>query len=135
MASSFTFNSINYSGASYGLTVVSHNGPFMPVPRVNVEPLSAANGVVTQGAQWNALTIQLVCRVAGSSKADALTKVANIIAALKTAHEAGEHDFILDDYSGDTYTARLTSGMAGARLGITGAEFTLTFICSNPWPS
>ena len=132
--SSFTFNSIDYGDSDYELTVVNHNGPFFPQPRVNVEPLSAANGVVTQGAQWNALTITMVCRVAGDSKADALTKVAAIKAALKTAHEAGEASLILDDYSGNTYTARLT-GYSAPRLGITGAEFTLTFLCSNPWPS
>lgn len=128
---SFTFKGTDFGGASYNLYCNTPVLPRMPMPRVNVSPLSQANGVVTQGSTFDETRITVECATTASDTAAVETQMTAIVNALR-ATQAGPGTLIFDAFPTRAYDARLVSAIDG-QLGLNGESFTLEFIVPSGW--
>ena len=128
---SFTFNSIDYGGASYNLYAKIKSLPRMPKPRVNIDSLANGDGVVTQGSTFDETRIQVGCACTGANAAAVETLVANTVAAL-SATQLGLSELIFDAFPARAYQARLISSVEGS-IAMNGEMFDLEFIVPSGW--
>jgi len=132
-AGSFSFNSVNYWGDSYHVLVRTQGlvVPDIPAERVHRQPLSGADGDVTQGSTYEALEIVLPC-VCHAGDGTLETKLAAIRTALIAA-DGQERTLVLKwlPAAGDTFQARRIGPVKFDRKA-NGAYFELRFLASEP---
>jgi predicted phage tail component-like protein len=124
--SSFTYNGTDLGEDAYGLYVVGVSAPLFGKPRVDIRPLSQADGVVTQGSTFGAIEIRMECKVVAPDPANLNTQLEAIAGVLRATAE-GEKTLIIDQWPARQYTARLIS-LFDPDQAIGGAEFSLTWI-------
>lgn len=129
---SFTFKGVDFGGGSYNVYVKTASLPRLPRPRVAIHNYAQADGVATQGATFDEVSITLECAITASTTANVETAVANTIAQLAATQE-GPGALVLDSHPTKQWTARLVSGLTGD-LALNGERFTLEFLCTSPWP-
>jgi hypothetical protein len=122
---SFTLNSVDYSGTNYNMHVM----PMIPIPefRLNIAELGQSSGVVTQGTLLGALTFDLQCHVIGSDSSTRDTRWANVLAALQAAHVAGLTTFS-PTWTTDTFLARPVGGPEVGDIALNAVSFRLKLI-------
>lgn len=128
---SFNFKGIDYGGASYNVYARVREFPRMGRPRVSIENLAQADGVVTQGSTFDDARLTIECAVTASTTANLETAMLNVIGQLAKSQE-GPGALILDSHPTKKFTARLVSGVTGS-LGQNGEQFTLEFVLTSPW--
>ena len=128
---SITFNGQSFALDGYNVIVMNRrlagSVPDLAKPRVNVQHLSNANGVITQGATTDALTLSFQCATVVRDTATLEEQITNIKTALDVT---GEKNLILGWRSG-TRTVRRTNAVDFDRRQ-DGAFFTLTFLEPDP---
>lgn len=130
---SFVYNSIDFGGSSYGVYLTGCDMPFMPLVRLDLQPLGGADGAEVQGATFEHLQIVLHCKLVASSMSDRLAKM-RAIAGKLVATQQGVKTLTLDHVSGRQWYARLAgrTGFVPAPTGYSVA-FSLSFVCPDPW--
>jgi hypothetical protein len=130
MSSSFTWNSVDFGGASYKLFITSSVFPLLGKPRVNLMELATEDGCVSQGSSLGELYFRFNCVIDADSETERETCIWNVIEALAETKE-GEAALVFDHWPTRQWMARLYDGIDG-ELAITGAEFQLCFVAANP---
>ena len=98
MSDSMTYNSIDLSGSTYGLTVIAAPIGLLSGPRLAVSDYGGRHGSAVQGTFRGPKRFTVRGRVRGSSRSDLLTKLAAIADVVDPS--GGEKLLILDHYSG-----------------------------------
>ena len=129
-AASFSYDGVDFSGASYGLYVVKHNAPRLPKPRVHMMELSQGDGAVVQGSTVGSRVFRFGCVGVATSEALRETQVENVIGVLQGSL-TGAKWLILGWKNDVKWKAVLTSGVDGD-TAILGEEFSLEFLAPNP---
>ena len=132
-AHSFALGAVQFWGSSYEI-MVHEEGTIVPPfssPVLTVDKLVAANGSIANGTHWHAQEIVLACAIC-DTPSTIETKLTNVWAALKAHHEANAEELlVVQAWATRQYYARL-SAIGDVVESISGAEFTLTFLATNP---
>ncbi len=130
MADSFSFNGIDLSGSTYGVTVVDGPQEFLPNPRISTLARPNAHGAILRGEflQEKHLVIPVV--IEGSNHADLLAKCQALRGVFHPRE--GEKQIILDYQDDRTIKGRLESGLGAVPVGCRAIETELKFICGDP---
>lgn len=128
-----TIDGINLSADDYGLKVYKDfDMPMLGEPRLNVQPLSQADGVAIQGSSIGAFTFSVPVVIVGSSDADCHTKAMNLINFFQT-RMGTTYPLIWSERADQQYTVTLRSPI-NVRLAQAAKLFTLTFQDTNGYP-
>lgn len=114
------------NASDYGLIVAGDFPvPLMGEPRLNVQPLSQADGVAIQGSSIDALVLNVPVAIIGSTSADSETKVANLVNFFQT-RMGRTYYLIWSERPTKRYTVTLRSAI-DVRLALAGMIFNLSF--------
>jgi hypothetical protein len=121
---SFLWNAVDFSGNNYNVLLMDYRVPGLPKPRLNVQPLTGADGAVSQGSTFAAGELWLKCYTQAASLATMETQISNIVTAFQDT-DSGEALLLLTPV-GKQWYARLSEGIEFQRFQ-NGAVFELTF--------
>jgi predicted phage tail component-like protein len=126
----FTFGGVTSSSLS--LMVIDKEIPLMPEIEEQTEETPGIDGAYDFGVRYKPKIIPVKVRVLGATnKADYMSKLRNIAAVLNP--RLGSKELIFDDEPDKMYFARLSETFSPTRLGLISDEFTLNFICYDPF--
>lgn len=120
------------ASASLGLILIDKEIPLMPEIEEQAEEMPGVDGGYDFGIRYKPKIIPVTVRLLNSiSKADYKNKLRVIAAKLNP--RLGAKPLIFDDEPDKLYYARLSETFSPARLGLISEEFTLSFICYDPF--
>lgn len=120
------------TSSSLGLIVIEKEIPLMPELEDQVEEMPGIDGAYDFGVNFKPKIIPVKVRLLdNSSKAIYNTRLRNLASALNP--RLGSKALIFDDENDKQYFARLTETFSPTRIGLISSEFTLSFICYDPF--
>lgn len=129
MALSMHYNGTDLSGASYGLTVLETEAPFMAKPQVDVQGVAQWFGGISRSPGFDALTIPVPCVVSGSSASDLLTKLDALRLVLNPRN--GQKTLKFDYMSNRYWYAVLANPGDLSAVGVSWKKFNLVFVAGD----
>lgn len=130
MANSFTFDNIDLSGASYGLTIESGTPERLLPDAAYSVARSGGSSHRVGSSGYQPATKTFLCVISGSSESDLLSKRDAIAGVLNAGK--GAKKLILDSQNTRYYTALCVSGVETPDMGQSHHKFPLTFQLEGP---
>jgi predicted phage tail component-like protein len=120
------------TSSSLGLILIDKEIPFMPEIEEQSEEMPGLDGGYDFGIRYKPKIIPVTVRLLdSSSKFIYNTRLRNIASAFNP--RLGSKALIFDDENDKQYFARLNETFSPKRLGLISDEFTLSFICYDPF--
>ena len=118
-------------GLTYGVKVVRRPWPFMPAPRLWVEPLGDSNGAVTAGRNFEPRTFDVLCAVEDNT-GNLEATLESIVSLFATAHASGGLTQLVFGYRPTVQWQVRIREEIRFEAALNGAEFELSFIAPDP---
>ena len=120
------------TSSSLGLFVIDKEIPFMPEIEEQAEEMPGMDGGYDFGVRYKPKIIPVKVRLIDCASKTIYNNRLRTIAA-KFNPRLGSKPLIFDDEPDKMYFARLSETFSPTRIGLISNEFTLTFICYDPF--
>lgn len=118
--------------SSFNLIVIEKDVPPMPEVEEQAEEMAGLDGGYDFGIRYKPKIIPVTVRLLNAvSKADYNNKLRSLASSLNP--RKGSKPLIFDDEPDKQYFARLSQTFNPQRMGMISKDFTLTFICYDPF--
>lgn len=129
MSNSFSYNSTDCGGSTYGVTVLESDICMLSQPNTSIVPVALSFGGVSRGNGYQPLSIALKVVVTGSSASDFMSKMDALKYLLDPRN--GEKKLALDYITDRYWYAILNSKIDVPGPGIYHKQFDLEFIAAD----
>lgn len=130
MALSMTYNGVDLSGTSYGVTVVRGPIPFAGESELYYANVPGRHGGMSNGtAYYEPRTIEAVLNVRGTSWSNLQTRLDNLAYAMRP--ELGNVAIIFDERNDRRWVGQFTGDIDPTPIGNGAVQFTARFLCAT----